>query len=68
MDIQKLISDLLRAGVTQVEIAKYLDVEQPTVSRYASGEIKSCSYHVGKSLLELHMLRTAARGSRRAAS
>lgn len=65
VDIQKLTNDLIRAGVTQVEIAKHLDVEQPTISRYASGDIKTCSYAIGKSLIELHLLKVPQRGGGR---
>lgn len=57
MDLPKLISDLMAAGVSQVEIAEKIGTTQATVSRYASGEIKSCEYGIGAALIELHLLR-----------
>lgn len=57
LDLPKIISELMAAGVSQVEIAKSIGVEQPTVSRYADGEIKNCSYPIGAKLIELHQRR-----------
>lgn len=54
LNLSKLVNELLDAGVTQVAIAERLRVRQATVSRYRSGEIETCAYSIGKSLVELH--------------
>lgn len=57
MDLQKLIAELMEAGVSQGEIAKAMRCTQATVSRYRTGEIKTCNYQSGAALIELHLLR-----------
>lgn len=57
LDLRKIIAELMDAGVSQVEIAAHIGVHQPTVSRYADGEIKKCSYPIGAKLIELHQRR-----------
>ena len=61
---KKIIAELEAAGVTQLEIAAAIGVEQPTVSRYKSGDIKSCEYRIGKALIELHLLHVPQRPRR----
>lgn len=63
MDLRKLIAELMAAGVSQVEIAEKIGTSQATVSRYASGEIKSCEYGIGAALIELHLLRVLSVGA-----
>lgn len=64
MDLKKLVSELMDAGVSQTEIAARIGTSQATVSRYASGEIRSCEYGVGAALIELHLLRVPALAQR----
>lgn len=68
MNLPKLILELVRAGVSQNEIAKAMDVTQATVSRYATGEIKNCTYPAGAALIELHLLHVPQRARRKVES
>jgi predicted transcriptional regulator len=65
VDLRKVVNDLLSAGLTQEAIADKLGCTQATVSRYASGEIETCAYDTGKTLVELHLLHV---GGQQAAS
>ena len=54
----KLISDLLRCGLTEQEIvnrllAKGIETTQPTINRIKSGEIGDPRYELGKALIDL---------------
>lgn len=40
-------------GYSEAELARQLNVSQPTIHRIKSGEVKSPSYHLGAQLLTL---------------
>lgn len=53
MDAEKITKELMRIGLKQVEIAKYLKCSQSTVSDLSRGEIKNPSIKIGLPLIEL---------------
>lgn len=54
MDAQRIVTDLLAAGVRQVAIASAIGLDQSGVSRIVNGERSRLSYDVAERLLELH--------------
>ena len=61
LDLQKIVGELLESGMSQSEIARQIEVKQPTVWRYSTGETKSCAYEIGARLLALHRMRVLER-------
>jgi len=60
MDWKKLISDLIATGMTQAEIAKRVQVTQPTICDIAAGRIKDVRWSNGERLRALHRRRMRA--------
>lgn len=63
-DPKSLIKRLIKAGMTETEIADELrdegiDVTQPTINRIASGTIRKTSFDIGMGLIKLHERRIA---------
>lgn len=58
MNWQKTISELLAAGLTQIEIAKSCGCAQSTISEILNDEKRVPSYPIGAALLELHKKKT----------
>ncbi|MBY4726626.1 MULTISPECIES: helix-turn-helix domain-containing protein [Burkholderia] len=55
MNAQQMISDLMAAGLTQMEIERRTGIDQSTVSSLYTGKRgKRVSYEVVSKLLELH--------------
>lgn len=54
MDAQRLIADLIGAGLSQTAIADAVGMSQGGISRLASGDRKRISYETGERLVELH--------------
>jgi transcriptional regulator with XRE-family HTH domain len=63
MDAQTIVGKLTEAGVTQVEIAEYVGLDQSGVSRIESGKRKRISYDVGVKLMELYLKRKRKRAN-----
>ncbi|MCY1196938.1 hypothetical protein D9M72_82940 [compost metagenome] len=59
MNWTNLISDLIRWGMTQAEIAADIGVKQPTISGILSGSQKDMRWQNGERLRALHANRKA---------
>ena len=53
MNMQKIISELLDAGMTQTEIAKHIGCTQSNVSLMHTGKTKRITFDIGCALLDL---------------
>ena len=60
MDWKKIISEIVATGMTQSEIAKEIDIKQPSVSAIASGETADPKWSTARRLLDLHKRRCGA--------
>lgn len=55
MDWKNIISELMQAGVSQVEIGNEIGLSQPSVSDIAAGKTKTdVRWGVGQRLIALH--------------
>lgn len=54
MDWKKIVSDLIDAGHTQIELAEQCSCSQPTISAIATGETKDPKGSIAMVLAGLH--------------
>lgn len=53
MNWQELVSDLIKSGMTQTEIAEAAKCTQPFISELYTGRKKSCDYEIGVVLVRM---------------
>ncbi len=54
MNWQELISDLIKSGMTQAQIAESAKCTQAFISDLYRGKKKGCDYEIGVALVELN--------------
>lgn len=53
-NIQKLLKEILAAGLTQSELAEYIGVTQGTISKILNGTLTNINYDTGKKIELVH--------------
>lgn len=61
MDWQKIINELMTAGISQRLIADAAGCSQPVISDLSNGIQKEVKYSIGEKILALHKLKVNAR-------
>ncbi len=59
MDWKKIISDLMRAGLTQKAISEKSGLSQPAISDLHTGKQRTVTWEVGETLRALHKVHCA---------
>jgi DNA-binding XRE family transcriptional regulator len=58
IDFPSMVAEVLSAyGYTEAQLAKVLEVSQPTVHRIKTGEVKDPGFATGRRIVEIHALR-----------
>lgn len=68
MDWKNIISEITAAGYTQVEIADFVGISQPSVCDIANGKTKNPAWQIGDALLRMRKKAASRRAQQKAAA